>query len=319
MKYPTFLIANILLICIGLIYLYTRNYHEYYENPPLKIYLHGFWPNVHSSTKDFFAKICKAAFNNECIYGDENNSDIIIQSVFTEDRDILNKFKYRIFYTGENHKSENPNLYDVCLAGEHTEGKYISVPLFLLYLQQSDIEALNTIHTKKRNDVPEKDVLVIISNPGGGVRNKFLDELEKHFTITYAGRYKNNIGGPLEYKQNSPEFKNYIRQFKFIISMENSEAPHYLTEKILQGFSSQIVPVYWGASAASEYFNKERFIQLENGEDDTIQYVIGRMKELIENPGKWLETVNKHVFARGKLDYGPEEIGIAMRPFLGKK
>ena len=39
--------------------------------------------------------------------------------------------------------------------------------------------------------------------------------------VTYAGRYKNNIGGLLPWDYNKPEFKNFISQFKFVISMEN--------------------------------------------------------------------------------------------------
>ena len=33
---------------------------------------------------------------------------------------------------------------------------------------------------------------------------------------------KNNIGGHIKYDYNTPEFLNFVSQYKFIISMENS-------------------------------------------------------------------------------------------------
>jgi hypothetical protein len=315
MHHPTFVIVSISIIIVSLIYLlYIRNCQlELFNNPPLKIYLHGFWNNndIGDYPKQFLKEVCEAAFNCQCSYGAEHDSDIIIQSVFVNDTELLKKFKYRIFYTGENWKNENPDLYDVLLGGENTENKYVSVPLFLLSLPPHEYESLTKI--QPRTDVPEKDVIVIISNAGGEVRNKFLTELDKHFNVTYAGSYKNNIGGKLSYKQGTPEYKTYLSQYKYVITMENSEAPHYLTEKILQGLQSQIIPIYWGASEASQYINKDRFIQMKDGSDDAIRSVIEQMKTLSTDPEKWLEIVNKPVFAR---KYGSREIGELMRKVL---
>jgi hypothetical protein len=171
-----------------------------------------------------------------------------------------------------------------------------------------------------RKEIPVDDVLVIISNPGGATRNKFLTKLDKHFNVTYAGPYKNNTGGRLKHSQHSPEYKKYVGRFKFIVTMENSEAPHYVTEKIMQGMSSQIIPIYWGASEVGQYFNKERFIQLHDGNDASIRDVIDRMKELMQHPDKWLAMVNRPVFVGdgGKLSYGMAQIGEGIRTVLEK-
>ncbi len=321
MRHPTIVLTAVALCLAGFIYLYNRRLvvNEYFNNPPLQIYLHGFWSDVHQNIKNKIINMCEIAFSHKCeISPDSSHNDIIVQSVFTNDHDIVNKFKYKIFLTGENYKNENAELYDVCLVGEHTQGKYVAFPFFLFYLEDDDIKQLQELQS--RHNIPKKDVLVIISNPGGVVRNKFLNELDKHFNITYAGSYKNNIGGKLPYSQNSQEFKDYVRDFKFIITMENSEAPHYITEKILQGMRSQIVPIYWGGSEASRYFNKDRFIQLRDGSDESIRSVIELMKDMIAVPSTWLAMVNRPVFAgsSGQLDYTTREIGEQMRTVFKK-
>ena len=327
MHYPTIIYTVITLCIITVFYIfYKRRYLENFEGgdgqPPLKIFLHGFWSEIKDFNYNYLQEMCEIAFRRRCEFsGDPESGDIIIQSVFTDDHDILKKFKYKIFLTGENYKNENASLYDVLLAGEHTRDKYVAFPHFLLHLPPAEMENLNSASTwSPRQEIPVDDVLVIISNPGGATRNKFLTELDKHFNVTYAGPYKNNTGGRLKHSQHSPEYKKYVGRFKFIITMENSEAPHYVTEKIMQGMSSQIVPIYWGASEASQYFNKDRFIQLHDSSDASIRDVIDRMKDLVQSPNKWLEMVNRPVFTGegGQLSYGMTKIGEGIRSVLEK-
>ncbi len=324
MRYPTFVYAAIILIAICLYFLRVQQSYktEYFTNMnsdqrPLRVFMHGFWNNPKPFVFKFFKEICQVAFNRQCEYGNENDSDIIVQSVFTNDKDILKKFKYKILYSAENWKFD-PNFYDVLLTYEHTNGKNIRCPYFLVEKSAEEFAQLEQIHKIPRTTFPQKDVLVVISNAGAEVRNKFLNELDKHFNVDYGGAYKNNIGGKIKYDQNSEEYKNIAAQYKFIITMENSEAPHYVTEKILQGMRSQIIPIYWGASSVGDYFNTNRFIQLKDSSETSIREVIEKMKELQQSPQKWFDIVNQPVFTNHKLDYGVQQIGLEMRKILDK-
>ena len=49
-------------------------------------------------------------------------------------------------------------------------------------------------------------------------------------------------------------------QHKFSFSFENSSYPGYCTEKLVQSFAAQSVPIYWGDPTATETFNEEAFI-----------------------------------------------------------
>ena len=44
-----------------------------------------------------------------------------------------------------------------------------------------------------------------------------------------------------------------LRRFKFCVAVENSEMPHYVTEKVFDSFVAGCVPVYFGAPNILDY------------------------------------------------------------------
>mgnify|MGYP000088050997 FL=1 len=73
-------------------------------------------------------------------------------------------------------------------------------------------------------------VCAIISNPKGNIRNKFLDKLEQKTEVVYGGSFRNNIGYNLQGDHNSIELINFMKQFKFVITMENNKEDYYIQE-----------------------------------------------------------------------------------------
>ena len=130
------------------------------------------------------------------------------------------------------------------------------------------------------------------------MRNHFLNALENNFNVTYAGSYKNNIGGNIPYAYNTPEFSNFVSKFKFIVSMENSRNDTYITEKVVHGLLANTIPVYWGSTRVFDYFNKERLLCLE----EDVVATIHSMKELANDSNKWLDMINKPNFANNTFE-----------------
>ena len=55
-------------------------------------------------------------------------------------------------------------------------------------------------------------------------------------------------------------YKNY----KFVIAMENCKQEGYVTEKIVNAFYSGAIPIYWGSSTITDFFNEKAFINVSN-------------------------------------------------------
>lgn len=54
------------------------------------------------------------------------------------------------------------------------------------------------------------------------------------------------------------------KDYKFVIAMENCKQEGYITEKIVNAFYSGAIPIYWGSSTITEFFNEQAFINVSN-------------------------------------------------------
>lgn len=281
----------------------------------MKIYFHGWFGGFIDKTNpglnyEFFINLFTNVYNETCEIGILEDSDILCEymAIYSNtfqmhSESALNKKKWKHTYcfSGESWTNKLKDKYDCVLWGERNNKNIVNIPLFIPYIYTNNfIEQLET--PTERRDIPKKDVCVVVSNPNGAIRNKFLQKLEKHCNVTYMGRYKNNIGHFLPYDYNDKRFINLISNFKFIISMENSENDTYITEKIIHGMIGKTIPVYWGSKRITDYFNKNRFLNLVSDDDECINKLINRIIEIKNDDKKWLDIVNQNEFAQnGKL------------------
>ena len=266
----------------------------------MKIYFNGWFSGFEDKTNpglhiDFFLNLFEKVYGNTCEKGNMVESDLLCEFDMLICSSSLVKskqWKHTYLFSGESTLKCNKNDYTCVLWGERNHKNVINVPLFIAYIYCNDF--VKTLETKKEiSSVPKNDVCVIISNPKGKERIQFLNELEKHFNVCYAGLYKNNIGGSLKPYYNTKEYHSFVNKFKFIISMENSREDTYITEKIINGLLSNIIPVYWGSDKIHDYINKERFLNLKDmtHTNELIEQMI-----LLKEPQKWLNMVNTTIF-----------------------
>ena len=88
--------------------------------------------------------------------------------------------------------------------------------------------------------------------------------------------------------------------FKFIIAMENSTAPGYSTEKLINPIIANCIPIYWGDAGIFKYINKKRVIYIPDYDDAGL---IERIKYLDENSDAFNEVIAEPCFL-----ISPEEI-----------
>lgn len=296
----------ITLIVCCLIYLNYRYKKETFTNQTRYVYFNSFWPNVSEKIQQYFCDILAHIYNCKVSPGNFEESELLLESVFGGTVIHDKKWKHTYMFSGEPGVRDNYKDYTCVISGEADDfsPNNVAVPFYstLLYESNHRFKDAPTIPPP----MPLKDVVVIISNAGGEVRNKFLESLDKHFQVTYAGKYKNNIGGPLKPGYGTEEFANYISQFKFVITMENSEKDSYITEKIFHGIHSHTVPIYWGSPRIKEYINEKRFVHLESL--DTIESAIGKMKQIASNEALWQSMVMTQWEAPNSIQPTPEQI-----------
>ena len=290
----------------------------------MKLFFHGFWSGFHDHTNAvndrFFVKLMREVYDDaiEITY-DMQEADILIENTqITETYRNAKQWTHTYLFSGESYIRHDKDEYSCVLYGQRNHKNIVNVPLYLPYYVSSLDESYITENKKPYiTDVPKKDVLVLVSNPGGHVRNQFIEELQRHFDVTFAGNYKNNTGGSLPYYYNTPAFMEYVEGFKFIVSMENSEEDTYITEKITHGLQAGTIPIYWGSKRVTDYFHSDRLIELQSIND--IGNVIDKMKSMSNE--EWLRKANLDPFTEFGRSYTIQMVArhiknvVAPKPF----
>lgn len=310
------IIFSLIVAAVTLYILHRRRAaHEQFtaSSAPLKVYLNGFWDGIHErGTVRYFTDILTAVYGRPVTEGSKEESELLLESLLGKSVAADKKWMHTYHYTGEpDIRADGTDKYSIVLSGNPngSPSNNVATPYYASFLYE--IPALPDKPASAPRPMPTKDVVCIISNPRGGVRNALLDELDKHFQVTYAGKYKNNTGGPMPHLYLTPEFVDYISQFKFVISMENSEHDCYITEKIFHGIRAGTVPVYWGAPRVTDYINKDRFIRITD--EASIPAAIRKMKELAANGQAWQAMVAQPWRAPGQPQPTPEETAKEIR------
>tara|TARA_B100000965_G_C19588590_1_gene756955 strand:- start:1738 stop:2745 length:1008 start_codon:yes stop_codon:yes gene_type:complete len=107
-----------------------------------------------------------------------------------------------------------------------------------------------------------KLISVIASNKTGSLghrkRLEFAQALKEHFgdRIDFYGRGF----GPMEDKLDA------LKDYRFHITLENSQQPHYFTEKLSDCIMAGCYPIYWGCTNLNEYLpeNSYTIIDISN-------------------------------------------------------
>jgi len=267
----------------------------------MKIHFNGFWSGFFEKTNaihiGFFLELCNKIFKADCSISSLDDSDILVESIFDKSALYMKTWKYSILFSGESRIYSNTKEYSIVLYGQRNHNNIVNCPLFIPYIYCNNfVSRLQASESNPR--IAKNKVLAIISNPNGDIRNKILDILESNeIEIVYAGNYKNNIGNQLKDYYNTKEFLEYVSQFKFVLAMENSREDTYITEKICHGLLADTVPIYWGSKRVVDYFNPERFINIETFDD--IPILVDKIQSCFNNDSEWNAIISKPILSEG--------------------
>lgn len=72
-----------------------------------------------------------------------------------------------------------------------------------------------------------------------------------------------------------------LKDYRFSICIENSKAPYYFTEKIIDCFKTGTVPIYWGSDKIVDFFNPDGILIFDTFEE--LQDILKNINELKYN------------------------------------
>jgi len=230
--------------------------------PLLKINFSDFFGSTFNPNKNYFTELLSKRFDVKI----SENPDFLIYSVYSFN---FRKYKcIRILFTGENIRP-NFNECDWAFSFDYDSynGKNYRFPLYAIYgdvnklLLPKNIDEIGNSKTKFCS--------FLVSNPDGKERTDFFYKLNKYKKVDSGGSFLNNIG----YKV-SDRF-DFIKDYKFSLSFENSSYPGYTTEKIFQPMKVNSIPIYWGNPNVQTDFNTRSFVNIHDFKsfDDAIEHI----------------------------------------------
>lgn len=154
------------------------------------------------------------------------------------------------------------NLFDYAIGFDNLSfgDRYLRMPLFVFY---SEFKKLTERAFQSDEKLVNRDFCSFVVSNGGGdpFRTEFFKELSKYKPVASGGRYLNNIGGPVTDKN------AFCSKYKFNIAFENSVSPGYTTEKVMQPYTVNTVPIYYGNPLVGDDFNVDSMVRIASCND----------------------------------------------------
>ncbi len=233
----------------------------------------------------------------------DNQPEIVFYSCYGND--YLKYNGVRVFYTSENIRPDFTGC-DYAISFDFTDREnHYRLPLYCLYIDHLYNSGSKTKKLEELIKIPTYDKIaeefsnkkkfccMVVSNDKSKKRLDFFNRLCKIKHVDSGGTVYNNVGGPVKDKL------EFIKDYKFVISFENSSFPGYVTEKILEPFMVNSIPIYWGNPLIQKDFNINRFINYDDfiSEDDLINKII----EIDNNNDEAIKILSEPIFPNNEI------------------
>ena len=215
-------------------------------------------------------------------FSNTEDCNVICFTHFTRIENYWNKTpKPFILWNGESYPlPSNINNCKEKIICSSVENSNVRIPYafhaFIEYQQRQ-------LWLKYKSNINDRKKLIgycVSANRGECERNTFIDKISNYTQNVYSlggytlnGHKQEKITG----KWNSEELQKKYSEFKFILAGENKIRDGYITEKIINVFSSGAIPIYIGDSDyAKKIFNKSAFVCVSDFKsiDDCLRYIV---------------------------------------------
>jgi hypothetical protein len=197
---------------------------------------------------------------------------------------------------------------------QHSDGSGVRVPWWAMHYYHTlrigphDLIKDRSYNARKIASEKTEFCVFLYQNCNGFYRTTFFRELHSKYKFVHSpGICEHNFDDPtLKLQTDGPEnadhYENrleYIKKFKFVIAMENSQSIGYQTEKLPDALLAGVVPIYWGNPNVAEFFNPRSFINVMD--HATIDEAIERIKFLDTNDEAYIAMLAEPWLHHNKL------------------
>jgi hypothetical protein len=240
----------------------------------IKVKFGYFWPDF-DPADNYFTRVLSRKYN--VVLSDDPDL-FFFTHAYNGRRDYLRFRCHRVFLGWENARADW-NCTDYVLDSDYyaNNPRHKRWPIWAAWNLQKLIQPkdLNLFRNKP------KFACMVVSNAKAKERIAFYHELSKYKQVDSGGRFLNNVGGHVANKM------EFIKDYKFVISFENSSHPGYTTEKLIEPMLMNSIPIYWGNSEVGRDFNQGSFIHINKY--SSYQEAIERIIDLDQNEEKYIQ------------------------------
>ena len=296
MKQKKFVLVLVIIsIILLLLFLYRKNITiENYSN---KVTLYNWWGDDKTSETLFanlFDNTKYDTINMYSIFGDEPN--------LTKEPNVLN-----VQFSGESYYNDTSKFDINLIPAEKTSDNIIVFLYAIFHILHTNMDINKLLVKRKLTTMPTKFCLFSVSNGGCKERNDMFNELSKYKKVDSCGKFMNNSDNCPE-DHYSKKYFDFISNYKFMICFENKTQPNYFTEKLINAYYNNTIPIYWGCSNIEDYVDMKSILYLPP------KYTEADMNQLIEkiayldnNDQAYREMFESTFFKNGKL---PDEFNV---------
>lgn len=207
-----------------------------------------------------------------------DDPDYIICSCFGKPYEYCKYPAVRIMNIGENYLPDfNLVDYAVCLYPMHLLDRCFYMPICTdAYDRTIDLENKTRIYTEDFLQNKQYFANLITGHESEyGIRGSFFEKLSIYKRVEAPGNFLNNMENGMTVNWGDNSKTDFQRKCKFSICFESTKNEGFITEKIVDAFSSDSIPIYYGSSTVSDIFNPKAFINCNDFSsfEEVIEYI----------------------------------------------
>ncbi len=273
--------------------------------PFLRLGIVDFW-DMSAQERQNYVSIFQ---NDFTVILDNVNPDLLFYSCFGEKHLRYNNCK-KLFYSGENVTPDfNFCDYAITTVKIAYDNKCLWIPQAYWasnMAENRDIEIIDNLSKRKFcSFVYSQDSM----GNGAKLRKSFCEQLMKYKKVDCPGKVLHNIESSIlseRYNlQSWHESKiNFLTNYKFNIAFENSEAPGYITEKLVDCYMANTIPIYWGSKGDVYPYPKESMICANDFK--SIDELIEKIREIDQNDELYLSMLRANPFRKENRHHLPD-------------